>query len=253
MARFYLPPSQWQEGQWCLLGDEARHCVRVLRFKAGEECVLFNGIGQAKRARVLSVESDKCVECEILEDLPEEASPLEITLCQSIAKGGNMELIIQKAVELGVSKIIPLMTERTIARYQGKEARSKQEKWQRIALEACKQCGQNVLPEVLEPLSFGAWAQEEKRAGEKSLAQAGLGLVASLATGARGLREVLEEARQKEVKKVSYLVGPEGDFTPAETEKALELGFVPITLGSIVLRVETATFMGLSVLRYALG
>ncbi|AYR33579.1 hypothetical protein CUC01_11095 [Akkermansia muciniphila] len=167
-----------------------------------------------------------------------------LTLCQAVPKGANMDLIIQKSVELGVSAIVPLVTDRTIVRLNAREAEAKRQKWQRIALEACKQCGQNTLPEVALPVPFAEWL----RGGIPE----GLNIIASLAPGVRPVREVLETARSRSVRHASLLVGPEGDFTDRETAMALEAGFVPVTLGPIVLRVETAAFFGLAAMRYAL-
>lgn len=125
-----------------------------------------------------------------------------------------------------------------------REAEAKRQKWQRIALEACKQCGQNTLPKVALPVPFAEWL----RGGIPE----GLNIIASLAPGVRPVREVLEAARSRSVRHASLLVGPEGDFTDRETAMALEAGFVPVTLGPIVLRVETAAFFGLAAMRYAL-
>lgn len=111
-------------------------------------------------------------------------------------------------------------------------------------MEACKQCGQNTLPEVALPVPFAEWL----RGGIPE----GLNIIASLAPGVRPVREVLETARSRSVRHASLLVGPEGDFTDRETAMALEAGFVPVTLGPIVLRVETAAFFGLAAMRYAL-
>ena len=147
-------------------------------------------------------------------------------------------------IALLFSAIVPLITDRTIVRLNAREAEAKRQKWQRIALEACKQCGQNTLPEVAAPVPFAEWL----RGGIPE----GLNIIASLAPGVRPVREVLETARSRSVRHASLLVGPEGDFTDRETAMALEAGFVPVTLGPIVLRVETAAFFGLAAMRYAL-
>lgn len=245
MARFYLPPAHWSTSLWELPEDEARHASKVLRMREGDQCIVFDGHGIAAHANILSISSATHVTLQPGEFCtPPLHTPTNITLCQSIPKGGNMDLIIQKSVELGVSHIIPLITERTIVRLTDKEASAKQEKWQRVALEACKQCGQNTLPLVAHPIHFTAWLNQ----GIPSE----LPLIASLAPGARPIRHILEEARQAGKKQVALLVGPEGDFTTDETQRALQSGFIPITLGDIILRVETASFFSLSAIRYAL-
>ena len=247
MSRFYIPPEKWDASCWELDGDEAKHGVKVLRLREGDACTLFHGRGNARQATISSLMGSRLIYLTPGELLPNTLGTLpELTLCQAIPKGSNMDWIIQKAVELGVTRIQPLMTERTIARTDMDEAAAKQAKWQRAALEACKQCGQNLIPAVDMPCTFKNWLREAVPALPE------LKIIASLAPGARPQRECLEEARQQGYRAAAYLVGPEGDFSPGETEAAIAAGFSPVTLGPIVLRVETATFLGLSSLRYAL-
>ncbi len=244
MPRFYLPKDRWTTPAWELEGDEAKHAAKVLRMKEGDVCTVFDGEGRASRAIIAAPPSSASV---LLRPDGECSAPVDIaslTLCQSIPKGSNMDLIIQKSVELGVGRIIPLITEHTIVRLSPRDAEAKQVKWQRTALEACKQCGQNTLPIVEIPRSFREWV------AEAILPE--VTIIASLAPGARPIRDVLENARAEGRRSAAVLVGPEGDFSPEETTMALEAGFRPVTLGSIVLRVETATFFCLSSLRYAL-
>ena len=163
----------------------------------------------------------------------------EITLVQAIPKGKTMEWIVEKAVELGVQRIIPLITRNTVVKYDAADAPKKAEKWQRVAIEACKQCGQNWLPEVTNPIEWSQWLKND---------HSGVNIIASLAKGATSFRELLEKHPQLE--QASLLVGPEGDFTPQEMQQALELGYQPITLGDIVLRTETASLFCLAALRY---
>jgi 16S rRNA (uracil1498-N3)-methyltransferase len=148
-----------------------------------------------------------------------------------------MDLIVQKAVELGITAIQPLVTRHTIVH----PADGKSDKWRRTALEACKQCGQNTLPAIADAMPFMHWM-----AGQA--ATPGLKLIASLVPGARPLREVLRG--HPGTAAVTLLVGPEGDFSAAETAASLDSGFLPVSLGSIILRVETATLFCLSALRY---
>jgi 16S rRNA (uracil1498-N3)-methyltransferase len=158
-------------------------------------------------------------------------------LAQAIPKGKNMDLIVQKSVELGIAAIQPLVTKNTIVH----PGEGKSDKWRRTALEACKQCGQDTLPQIADPLPFDRWLASQTEAH-------GLKIIASLAPGARLLRDVLHD--HPGTKAATLLVGPEGDFTPEETNTALDAGFLPVSLGDIVLRVETATLFCLSALRY---
>lgn len=247
MPRFFLSPEQWDAAQWELRGDEAKHCARVVRMKAGDDCVLFDGRGNAINAVIEWIEGSSLVRLipggMVSSSLDSLAA---ITLCQAIPKGSNMDWIIQKSVELGVSRIQPLLTGRTITRYTEKEAENKRSKWQRTALEACKQCGQNLVPVIELPQTFRSWIHNSLSGLPE------LRVIASLAPGAVPARECLEAARKRGERSAAYLVGPEGDFTPEEISAALDRGFSPVTLGPIVLRVETAALLGLSMIRYAL-
>ncbi len=235
MARFYLPPEAWQENP-ALTGDEARHLSQVLRVKPGDLAIVFDGHGRRASAEVLSVSRDR-VPLKLGEILPSRAPLPAITLAQAIPKGKNMDLIVQKSVELGIAAIQPLVTRYTVVQ----PGDGKSEKWRRNALEACKQCGQDTLPEITEPVSYERWIATQAEAP-------GLKLIASLAPGARPMRSVLRD--HPGTIQTTLLVGPEGDFSAEETTAALAAGFLPISLGSIVLRVETATLFCLSALRY---
>jgi 16S rRNA (uracil1498-N3)-methyltransferase len=239
MPRFLLPPAAWAGcgQQAALTGDEARHLGQVLRIQPGASVTVFDGQGRRAQAKVLEV-----ARARVLVELGEAVTggPVlpAITLAQAIPKGKTMDLIVQKAVELGVAVIQPLVTRHTIVQ----PGDGKSEKWRRIALEACKQCGQDQLPGIAEPVAFDRWLTSQ------SGGAAGLKLIASLAPGARPLREVLHA--HPGTTAATLLVGPEGDFAPVETVAAVAAGFVPISLGTIILRVETAALFCLSALRY---
>ncbi len=235
MARFYLPPSEWLT-EPALSGDEARHISQVLRAKPGESITVFDGEGRRASAEILSISRDR-VAVKLGEIQPSRRPQPFITLAQAIPKGKNMDLIVQKSVELGVSAIQPLVTRHTIVQ----PSDGKSDKWRRNALEACKQCGQDTLPEIAEPLAFDRWIGDQNEV-------VGLKLIASLAPGALPLRTVLRQ--HPSTTRATLLIGPEGDFSIAETAAALAARFIPVSLGNIVLRVETATIFCLSALRY---
>ncbi len=234
MPRFYLPPSAWTETPF-LEGDEAKHLAQVLRISVGNTITVFDGLGNYAEARVLSVSKQRIdLMLELAESKP---TPLpEITLAQAIPKGKNMDWIVQKAVELGVSKIQPLVTRNTIVSPGDEKA----EKWRRTALEACKQCAQFTIPTIADPISFDSWLQSTNPSELK--------IIASLAENPQNFRETL--AAHPEIESITLLIGPEGDFTPQETAAALAAGFIPVTLGDLVLRVETATLFCLSAVRF---
>jgi len=237
MARFFLDAAGWGGEAW-LEGDEARHLGQVLRGKPGGRVTVFDGRGRRAAAEILVVERGR-VRLKLGEAVVSPPLRPEITLAQAIPKGKMMEMIVQKAVELGVGTIQPLLTEHTVSRPAGR----KTDKWRRVALEACKQCGQDLLPEVREPMEIGDWLGA--LAGVPGPGE--LRAIASLAPGARPLREVLRQAG--EPPRAVMLVGPEGDFSKDETAAALEAGFLPASLGRIVLRVETASLFCLSAMR----
>jgi 16S rRNA (uracil1498-N3)-methyltransferase len=234
MSRFFLPPDAWPSG--LLDGAEARHLSQVLRVKAGESVTVFDGKGRRAAAEVLTVSRD-CISLKLGETQHPSAPCPAITLAQAIPKGKNMDWIVQKSVELGITAIQPLVTRHTVVQ----PGSAKSDKWRRTALEACKQCGQDTLPVIADPLSFADWI---------AIPQAidSLKLIASLAPGARPLRQVLQA--HPGTRSVTLLVGPEGDFSSDETRDAVAAGFLPVSLGSIVLRVETASLFGLAALRY---
>ncbi len=241
--RFYIPPHAWKSGHLKLDSGEAHHAVEVLRLKAGDRVTVFNGEGAEATAEIVKAGRDHA---ELRELQTAKSVPLRcaITLAQAVPKGKNMELIIEKATELGAAAIAPLLSERTVVHCDRDDALKKKQKWQRVAVEACKQCGQNWLPVVYTPQS----PKDFFNAGHKF----DLMLIASLQPDAKALKAVLAEAGGELPKSVLILVGPEGDFTPAELSLAKSHGCRPITLGPIILRTETAAIYCLSVLSHEL-
>ena len=252
MHRFYIPPSAWNLDHLVLDAGESHHALNVLRLKPGERVVAFDGRGREVTAEIAPDPGKHAV---LLRPrgpaVKTPPLPCRITLGQAVPKGKNMDFIVQKAVELGAGEVAPLLSERTVTRLEtAEDAASKREKWQTVAVEAAKQCGQNWLPEVGLPHSPRDFFQSR---GPRAF---DLMLVASLQTDARHLRNWLAEFRdahdEATPKSALVLVGPEGDFTPAELGLARSAGCRPITLGPIVLRVETAALYCLSVLSYEL-
>jgi 16S rRNA (uracil1498-N3)-methyltransferase len=247
MHRFYISPENWNPGGLALIGPEAHHARDVLRMRAGEKLVVFNGCGREITAEIVDLGDEKIV----LRKLHEAETPplrCRIILGQAIPKGKNMELIVQKAVEIGAAEIAPIISDRTIVHVDSESAAQKQSKWNQIAIEAAKQCGQNWLPHVHPP---------RKLAELFSLADESfdLQLIGSLQPGAQHLKKILADyssEHQHRPRSVLMLVGPEGDFTPAELALARSHGCQPITLGPIILRVETAAIYCLSILSYEL-
>lgn len=238
--RFYLAPHEWASSQPTLGPEDSHHCADVLRLKVGESLTLFDGEGAVADAVLCEVHRRHC-RVRIGEKTISPPLRCAITLAQAVPKGKNMDLILQKAVELGVSTIVPLLTRRTVVRLDEEDASRKQERWQQIALEACKQCGRNQVPSVTKALSLEDFLKE---------ARTGPLLLSSLQPGAVSIKEALANAASRS--SVTVLVGPEGDFTPEESAAALDAGAIPVTLGPMILRAETAALYSLSVLGHEL-
>ncbi len=243
MPRFFIPPHAWNPDRLALDPAETHHALDVLRMKSGDRATLFNGAGAEATVEFAKVEKGSV---ELRKIQVSKTPPLrcEITLGQAIPKGKNMDLIIEKATELGAATIAPLLSERTVVRADEGEALAKRDKWQRVAIEAAKQCGQNWLPRVATPLSPKAFFAMGNRYD--------LMLIASLQPGAVPVKQAIGDHAPHALQKVLVLVGPEGDFTPAEINLAKNHGCQPITLGPIILRTETAAIYCLSVLGHEL-
>ncbi|MEM7699058.1 MAG: 16S rRNA (uracil(1498)-N(3))-methyltransferase [Verrucomicrobiota bacterium] len=244
-SRFYIPESDWNPEALVLVDDEAHHCRDVMRLEPGSRLTVFNGAGKEAETEISAASRDR-IELRPLVFNESAPLPARITLGQAIPKGKNMDLIVQKATELGAAEIIPLLSERTIVQIDPIDLEKKRQKWQRVAIEACKQCGQNWLPTVGEPISVDRFV-EAKRPGVQ--------VIGAIEPSARPFDAILAdylETNPERPDSATVMVGPEGDFTPAEMAKAFSAGFAPWSLGPIVLRSETAAIYTLSVLAYEL-
>src|SRR6266496_1684177 len=184
MHRLFISPENWNSGALTLDGSEAHHARDVLRMRVGEKLVLFDGSGHEITAEIVDLGVDKIG----LRKLHEaETPPLQcrIVLGQAIPKGKNMDLIVQKAVEIGAAEIAPIISDRTIVHLDSESASQKQNKWQQIAIEAAKQCGQNWLPRVHAPKKLTEFFSASGRAFD-------LRLIGSLQPDAQQLRKILE-------------------------------------------------------------
>lgn len=247
MHRFHLPPEQCRGATLTLTGDEAHHAARVLRVQRGERVTVLDGAGTRFLCEVQSVGRGS-VELAIVEKSTAPIPPCSITLLQCIPKGKLLESIIQKATELGVVRIVPILSTRVVTHLDDEDGQRKSEKWQQVAVEAVKQCGALWLPRVESPLKPREFIARSE--------QFDLALVGSLQADARHPRDHFRNyiARHKKPPaSVCIWIGPEGDLTPEEMDEIKSSGALPITLGKLVLRVETATTYCLSVLNYELS
>lgn len=244
--RVFCAPSEREPIEIRLSADESHHLVIVNRARVGDTVVAFDGQGTEW---ICALIGDRKSEAVLKVRFLQKARPMpyEITLGQALPKGPSMDAIVRKATEIGVTRIVPLESERTQVHLGGDRSDKKIEKWQIAALEAAKQCGNPWLPEIL-PVQKTAAFMEASHGYD-------LKLIASLQPGATSLKGVLasfQATQGRTPKKVLWLIGPEGDFTPAEMSLSQSTGFRPITLGPLVLRCETAAVYALSVLSYEL-
>jgi len=235
VPRFYVDAPLQAGIEMELPEDAAHHAANVLRVRAGEEIVLFNGRGGEHAARVSSIRKKK-VHLEVgSHKAVERESPLHVVLVQGISSGERMEFTIRKAVELGVAEIRPVLSATSVARPKGDRAASRQAHWQRIAISACEQCGRNTIPPVRELGEVPGGPSE----GEKLLLSPG-GRIRLSAALKGGHRLVLA-------------AGPEAGFTAQEEALFEEVGFQPVSMGPRILRTETAALAALAALNALRG
>lgn len=243
MPHFFVPPENVADGRFHLGPEESRHLAVVLRRKPGDEVLLFDGADRSFRALLETVAPER-VAGRILEASPRRPLlPYRLRLFQGLPKGEKMELILEKMTELGASEIVPVVTERSVARVPADRLAKRMDRWRRIVLAAAKQCGQTDLPEVREPVSFTE-ALSLLRPGE-------LTLLPWEGEGSRLLRDAVRGAGAPAL--VNLFIGPEGGFSPAEVEAARAKGAVPVSLGPLILRTETAGLMSASAFLYEFG
>ena len=248
MRRFFLPAHLCREETLQLSDPDAKHAVAVLRLREEDSIRVLDGQGRELLCRVQKIDK-QTVQARVLarKNLPK--LPYQLALIQAITKGKSMDSIVQKATELGCLTIIPVFSERSVVRCDEAAAANKREKWETIAIEAMKQCGQGWLPKILPPLPL-----RDLLSGN-ALPAGQLSFLASLQPGALHPRRHLEDYRNKRgrfPRCVTVWIGPEGDFTPDEGIDIQAGGALPITLGPLILRSETAAICALSFLNYEL-
>lgn len=244
MYQFFVEPGQIQDGKIIITGGDVNHIRNVLRMKPGEEIAVSNGIdGREYRCGIETFTENEVI-CSlrfIKEDAVE--LPARIYLFQGLPKADKMELIIQKAVELGAYQVIPVAAARCVVKLDGKKAAAKRDRWQGIAEAAAKQSKRAVIPEVTDVSSF---ARAVEQASKMDVAL----IPYELARDMSLTKELLQGIRPGE--SVAVFIGPEGGFTEAEIRLAQESGIQPITLGKRILRTETAGLTVLSWIMYLL-
>lgn len=247
MHRFFLSPEQCRDSEFDLTGPEAHHATTVLRLRAGQAVTILNGRGVEIRCDVVTVSRNR-VRLASRERITHLAFPTRITLIQAVTKPRSMDFIVQKATELGVDRIAPFFSTRSVVRLSHAEGVRRAEKWQATAIDAIKQSGSPWLPSIDAPTTLETTLVH---AAENDLA-----LVAALREDARSPKPLLEELRHRQGRppwRIAVWIGPEGDLTNEELDSIIAAGAHPITLDSLVLRSETAAIYCLSFLRYDLA
>ncbi len=227
-------------GREITLPEQAgQHLVRVLRLEVGASFVIFDGSGGEFTAEIAA--AGKQVRARVLaHDAVERESPLDITLLQGIARGERMDLIVQKSTELGITRIVPVIAERSVVKVDARLRERKREHWQSIAISACEQCGRNRVPAVSAPLSLGDAIQALPTAGRRCLLDA---------SGS----ESLTAAARAPGSSIALLIGPEGGLADNERKFALANQFVACRLGARIMRTETAGLAALAALQAVAG
>lgn len=241
MHRQHVSSEAIQQPLLTLTGEAAHHLLHVLRVREGAEIGAFDGAGHTRLYHVIS-RTEEALVLEAKQPLFSANDPaVKTVLFACIPKGDRMDWMLEKATELGVNTIIPVMSERTVVRLDAKQAEKKRDRWQRIVESAARQCGAAYIPEVLEPVPF-AQTLELMRSCTTLI-------VAALMPSAKPLKPVLDTLDPtRKGQTWGWWCGPEGDFTPSELQTILACGAVPVTLGPLILRAETAALYGLATL-----
>ncbi len=244
MYRFYVERDAIGEEEILLSGEDFNHIRNVLRMRAGEEVILCDGMGTDYRCRLKELKKEFATAEIITKSLSETELPTRFVLFQGIPKKDKMELIIQKAVELGVWEIVPVITKRTVVKPSEEKKAKRRERFQAIARAAAMQSMRGIIPEVAQELSFFDALKKART----------LDAVLIPYEGAKGIeytREVLAKLVADNVRSIGIFIGPEGGFEQEEVQAAISMGASCITLGHRILRTETAGLVTLSLLMIA--
>lgn len=239
MPRFFINESP--DRQAIITGEDSKHITKSLRMKVGESLVLCNGQGMDYHCTISSMDEHQVV-VSVNSSVPTISEPsVSVTLYQGLPKSDKMDSIVQKAVEMGVTRIVPMLTQRCVSRPDQKSAQKKVERWQKISIEAAKQCGRGILPPVSLVTDFSA-ALKQEAASESTV-------LFFYEGGGQSLQQCITSS----CKTYSILIGPEGGFAEEEVQLALDLGAKKATLGPRILRTETAPVAALAAIMLTTG
>lgn len=239
MSRFFVRPQDVKGDEILVSKEEAHHIVDVMRMSEGDKITAFDGTGKEYVGEIVAASKNNLkIKIEKINTVSPE-NKIRVTLAQAIPKRAKMDFIVEKATELGVDEIIPLITDRTIVRLDEKTKKIRHAHWQNVAITAAKQCGRLEIPKVKLPVAFSDFADEMKNYD--------LALMACLHNETKAVGHILSGVRAK---KILAMIGPEGDFSHREIKSAGSQGAHLVTFGRLVLRVDTAAIFILSVLNY---
>jgi 16S rRNA (uracil1498-N3)-methyltransferase len=241
MSRFYVSPDSVKGDKIYVSKEESHHIIDVMRLGEGDSVTVFDGTGREYNGKIESIKNKSVVIDINKVNAPAPKSAVEISLAQAIPKKDKMDYIVQKATELGAKEIIPLESKRTIVRTTGDRAVCKTDRWRKIAIEAAKQCGRSDLPDLKDMRQFDDLLKDFRKYDGV--------IMPCLYEKSIPLKSAL--SRFKSPKKLLLMIGPEGDFTPEEIERAGENGALLVSLGELVLRSDTAAIATLAMLNYA--
>lgn len=237
--RFYSPDPLAAGARARLPAEAAHHAIRVLRMRQGDTLLLFDGSGQEFQGRIEAIDRDGVVVAVATASRPVREAPLPIALAQGISSGERMDYTLQKAVELGVSEIWPVQTERSVVRLSGERAAKRLSHWQRVVISACEQSGRTRVPPVHPVADLGEWLSAAHGSGCR---------IMLTPEGGRRLADLARPGGS-----VLLLVGPEGGLSPAERSLASAHGFLPVRLGPRILRTETAALAAMAAIHALWG
>lgn len=240
MARFFVNKDRISENKIYIEGGDAHHIARSLRMAEGDVAIVCDGEGKEYSTKLVRIRDEECV-CEIIEELDTRTeSPISITLCMAYPKGDKLEVVIQKAVELGADRIIPFESSRCIKRPKAEKAEKQTARLRKIAEEAAKQCGRAKIPTVTPPISYSEMLREA--------AKADLPLLCYENEDGRTVKDLLKDRAMPAT--ISVVVGSEGGFSPEEAREAQGAELISVSLGNRILRCETAPAYVLSSISY---
>lgn len=243
MYRFFVQPNQIQDGYVTITGDDFNHICHVLRMKPGEEIRISNGIDKDYYCIIREL-GEKTVRAQVCyEEHQATELPVKIHLYQGLPKGDKMEMILQKAVELGAYEVIPVSMKRCVVKLDAKKALAKQKRWQAIAESAAKQSKRLIIPQVHEVMSYEAALEHAAFCNKKILPYEN-------EKGMKATRRLVGECEAG--MDIAVLIGPEGGFDQTEVALAKTFDWSPVSLGNRILRTETAGLTMLSILMYQL-